>query len=64
MTFAVRIIGSVHQDIHPATGEGRTDQERIVDAVRQRVMAVGAPSAVPATAVPDPSAGQTDSIRR
>ena len=47
----------------PATGEGRTDQERITDAVRQRVIAVRAASAaVPATAVPDPSAGQTDSI--
>jgi hypothetical protein len=42
-----------------ATGEGRTDQERITDAVRQRVIAVGAASAaVPATAMPDPSAGQ------
>jgi hypothetical protein len=29
----------------PATGEGRTDQERITDAVRQRVIAVGAASA-------------------
>jgi len=48
-----------------ATGDGRTDQERITDAVRQRVIAVGAASAaVSATAVPDPSAGQTDSIRR
>jgi hypothetical protein len=45
-----------------AAGEGRTDQERITDAVRQRVVAVGA--AVPATAMPDPPAGQTDSIRR
>ena len=44
---------------------GRTDQERITDAVRQRVIAVGAASAtVPATAMPDPPAGQTDSIRR
>jgi len=48
-----------------ATGEGRTDQERITDAVRQRVIAVGAASAaVPATAMPDPPAGQTDSMRR
>jgi hypothetical protein len=48
-----------------ATGDGRTDQERITDAVRQRVIAVGAASAaVPATAMPDPPAGQTDSIRR
>ena len=48
-----------------ATGDGRTDQERITDAVRQRVIAVGAASAtVEATAVPGPSDGQTDSIRR
>jgi hypothetical protein len=48
-----------------STGDGRTDQERITDAVRQRVIAVGAASAaVPATAMPDPPAGQTDNIRR
>jgi long-chain acyl-CoA synthetase len=47
-----------------ATGERRTDQERITDAVRQRVIAVGAASATgPATAMPDPPAGQTDSVR-
>jgi hypothetical protein len=47
-----------------ATGDGRTDQERITDAVRQRVIAVGAAATVPATAMPDPPAGQTDSIHR
>jgi hypothetical protein len=31
-----------------ATGDGRTDQERITDAVRQWVVAVGAAATVPA----------------
>ena len=48
-----------------AAGDGRTDQERITDGLRQRIIALGAASDItPAGVIADPSAGQTDSIRR
>jgi len=42
-----------------AAGNGRTDQERIADGLRQRIIALGAASdIVPAAAMPDPSAAE------
>jgi len=42
-----------------AAGDGRTDQERIADGLRQRIIALGAaPDIAPATAVSDPSAAE------
>jgi long-chain acyl-CoA synthetase len=42
-----------------AAGDGRTDQERITDGLRQRIIALGAASDItPAAAVPDPSAAE------
>jgi long-chain acyl-CoA synthetase len=42
-----------------AAGDGRTDQERITDGLRQRIIALGAASdIIPAAAVPDPSAAE------
>jgi long-chain acyl-CoA synthetase len=46
-------------------GAGRTDEERISAALRERVVALGATSgAVAETALPAPSPARTDSIRR
>lgn len=48
-----------------AAGTGRTDEERIADALHQRVSALGGVSGTLAAAVvPDPAAGRTGSIQR
>jgi len=42
-----------------AAGDGRSDQERITDGLRQRIIALGAASdIIPAAAMPDPSAAE------
>lgn len=42
-----------------SAGDGRTDQERISDGLRQRIIALGvAFSIMPAAVVPDPSAAE------
>jgi len=52
-------------DVLRADGIGRTDEERIAGALRERVAALGAASGTAAGAeLPDPSRGRTDSIRR
>jgi hypothetical protein len=46
------------------SGTGRTDEERISTALRDRVAALGAAAvATPETAAADPAEGRTDSIR-
>jgi long-chain acyl-CoA synthetase len=48
-----------------AGGAGRTDEERIADGLRQRVVALGAASlAVAEATIPDPFVDRTDSIHR
>ena len=52
-------------EILRAGGAGRTDEERIADALRQRVVALGAASlAVAEATIPDPFVDRTDSIHR
>ena len=48
-----------------AAGAGRIDEERIADALRQRVVALGVASgAIAGEAVTDPASGPSDAIRR
>ena len=52
-------------EILRAAGAGRNDEERIADALRQRVIALGAaPNDVPDAALAGPLVSRTDSVRR